>query len=186
MGGYEKKLSVGRKAFVMAQGKIVNIVGATKKEWIVEPSNGRGDAYPVRKCDVQARISDVLPLGSHVCSEGTFTGTVTGYEHATNRVIVVSDKIKNYRGEYGDRTRYSYALNELDFVPPTLFKLNHEYLVVMHADGESKPVRVMEHPSNPNVFALHHIYTGKYLHAVNRALTSRDLLYSYIQAVKEL
>lgn len=171
--GLSTALEVGRNAFY--QGKIVKVIASYKKSFIVqEHPNDAG--YQVSRKDLEAVVSEVFPLKCKIQSHHSLKGTVTGYEHDTNRVVVVSDKIGNYQGAQKDRTRFSYAVNELTVCVP-MFEMNKVYYVQTHSMFTSK-VRVLEHPVHKDMFALHDADTGAYIVAVDRDVTF-DNIYQY-------
>lgn len=184
MGGYEKSLSVGRRAF--HYGRIVKIIASTNQDWIVQPVKGREAAYPVRKNELQAVAPDVFPMGAHVQSKHTLTGKVTGYELASNRVIVVSDKIHMYQGDDKDRTRFSYGVNELSFMPDPIFELNGTYSITEANRCGNDLIQVLEHPHHKHMFSLYRVNTGEFMFAVDRALTKRDLPIQLIRTVHKV
>ncbi|MNB67566.1 hypothetical protein D3C75_140540 [compost metagenome] len=91
--------------------------------------------------DLQDICTDLFPLGTRIRStlgdniENALIGSVVGHELATNRVIVVSDKITSYKDQ---RTRYSYAITELveykplqyDFQPGKKYIINSNEAVL--------------------------------------------------------
>jgi hypothetical protein len=171
--GLSAELTVGRNAFY--QGKIVKIIASYKKSFIVQ-DHPNDHGYQVKRNEIEAVVSEVFPMDTRVQSTGSFKGRVTGYEHETNRVVTVSDKIHMYQGEHKDRTRYAYKVNELTICIP-MFEMNKVYHVQTHSMFASK-VRVLEHPVHKDMFALHDADTGAYVVAVDRNVTF-DNIYQY-------
>lgn len=53
---------------------------------------------------------DKFKIGDKVATNGTFTGTVIGFDYMTNEVICLSDKLDKYRDK---RIRYAYEPEKL-------------------------------------------------------------------------
>jgi hypothetical protein len=96
-------------------------------------------------CDTLFAIGDKVRT---VIEAGTLTGVVTAFEYKTNRLVVTSDKICNYRN---DRTRYAYKPSEIakiiiepvkrptyKFEKGKFYKLNSKFTVhaIAQPDGE--------------------------------------------------
>lgn len=127
-------LCVGKKAFY--KGKEVSIIASTQSCWIVHEDKVRNNiSTALYKKDVEARIQDVLPIGTKVRSFYSFEGKVTGYELETNRAVCISDKISNYKDLHerggGDRTRFAYKATELTIVKKSnsVFEVGKRYLI---------------------------------------------------------
>lgn len=103
-----KKLEVGRNCWY--KGVIYEIAREVDSSRWLLLNSGEGFTMGVPKYTCYPVADEVFLVGDKVASAYSFTGTVTGYEEETNRVICISDKIANYSD---DRTRYSYSVNEL-------------------------------------------------------------------------
>lgn len=108
-----------------------------------EPAAVGGELY-VSKSDLVPMISELFVIGDQVASMATLTGRITGFELETNRAIVVSTKIGNYKD---DRTRYAYLAKELTkldnnyiFEPGKMYKINGKYEVMVCVDPKDEDV----------------------------------------------
>lgn len=79
-----------------------------------------GTEYLIKKGHLQPLIYNVFSIGDHVISKiGTLIGRIVAFEYHTNRAIVISDRIDNYKDK---RTRYAYAINEIEKYDPSKFR----------------------------------------------------------------
>ena len=76
--------------------------------------------------DIEPVASTVYKIGDKVTSTlgGGFVGTVTGFEHDTNRVICKSDKDSS-----NNRTRYAYGVTEIKPYEVIRFKLGDKFRI---------------------------------------------------------
>lgn len=94
---------------------IVKVVEDYRFEKRIRP----GTEYLINKNHLQPLVYDVFSIGDHVISDiGTLKGRVVAFEYHTNRAIVVSDRIDNYKDK---RTRYAYAIHEIEKYDPNKF-----------------------------------------------------------------
>lgn len=95
-----------------------------------------GAEYLIKKIYLQPLVDEIFSIGDHVISKiGTLIGRIVAFEYHTNRAIVVSDRIDNYKDK---RTRYAYATHEIEkydpnkfrFVPGTWYRINNQIEVM--------------------------------------------------------
>lgn len=117
----------------------------------------------VKVNEMQQVCDEAFELYDKVNSNiGDLTGWVSGFEHQTNRVVVTSDRVRNYRD---NRTRYAYLMSEIEKVPEVrrmyefergnFYKLNSE--ITVHA---------IEQPGEPELVTLVDIKGRVRLHDV--------------------
>jgi hypothetical protein len=83
------------------------------------PSNGLD--FMASKKDLEPLIFEAFCVGEPVTSTiGTLNGRITSFEYHTNRAVVTSSAIENYRDK---RTRYAYKHYELAHVDLSKIKL---------------------------------------------------------------
>lgn len=164
----KNQLTVGNMAFVRKLGKVMQIIGATNNQWIMSDTD-LAEGTPILKKYAEPLVMDVFAIGDKVKSEYTFVGKVTGFETASNRVIVISDKIGDYKGHDCDRVRYAYKPNELTNLN-NIRALNLNCIYELQFDDQPNvlTVRILEHPTQPDMYALHAVNTGKYLFALDK------------------
>ncbi|NLD21640.1 MAG: hypothetical protein GX664_04040 [Bacteroidales bacterium] len=123
---------------------IVKVVEDYRFEEQIRP----GTEYLINKGHLQPLVYDVFSIGDRVRSDiGTLTGRIVAFEYHTNRAIVVSDRIDNYKDK---RTRYAYAVHEIEkydpgkftFVPGRWYRIN-SYMDVMVIESAFRDTDVM-------------------------------------------
>lgn len=171
----KNELGVGSVVFIRSTGKMHKIIAASKNTWVLLKDCGC-ESFVINKRKTEPLVCDVYSVGDKVKSHHNFTGEVTGFEVANNRVVTISSKIGNYGGIDGDRVRYAYRPQELINMNEELaFELNKEYVIEMDEEPRELKVRIMEHPSRPEMFILYAIQTGRYLFSAPRDTTVAGL-----------
>lgn len=103
-------IKVGNTVFW--QGKPFEVVGFKGERVVLFNPQVHGNrAYVVHRSSVRLKATDVFRIGDRVTSRYWFTGTVTGFEGGTNRVICTSDCEHPV-----SRVRYAYAPHELELL----------------------------------------------------------------------
>lgn len=115
---------------------------------IVGAETSNQTCFQVNMSDLQPLAQETFPMGSSVkYIKGSYTGEVVGYELCKNRVVTRSHKIGNYKN---DRTRYSYAIDELEHVDNGMvrFEIDKYYAI------NGVTVRAMRDYDNPGCVHL--------------------------------
>lgn len=184
----KKKFEMGQE--VMYKGKLHVIMAQSFNCWGIVPKADCNfvAVTMVPASSLQPIASDIFAVGDHVRranGNGFFMGKVTGFEHESNRVVCVSDKIGNYTGADADRTRYAYLPSELELVPQVpVFKVNHIYSVKFANEFKTRKVRVLPHADMDSVFVLYGAESGKVLTTVAKDTYADDLIHFGITQVK--
>lgn len=140
---------------------------------------GTGHEFLAKSSVVEPLVEDTFKLGTNVKRiDGTFEGTVVGYEYATNMAICVSEKIRKYNNE---RIRYVYAIHELEIHDPDAFEfvVGEQYRL---ADGSY--VRAMQHVQAEDSVTLYTERGKVFRHQVPKKTTLSSLAWSYTIALK--
>lgn len=136
----ELKYWQGRHVLVQAQipGTTNMIVKVLADMRLNTQTNEVGCEFQAKAKDIEPLIKDVFPLHAHVKNKyGSMIGKISAYELATNKAVVISDKIENYQNK---STRYTYTQHELELynadaivlAPGCWYRTNHrnDYLAV--------------------------------------------------------
>jgi hypothetical protein len=186
----KKKFEMGQE--VMYKGVLHNIVAQRFGQWGIVPKKTFqyvGQTYNVLLVPaeaIQPIASDVFAVGDEVRRiNGTFEGKVTGFEHESNRIVCVSNRIGNYLGKDADRTRYAYLPSDLEIIPQEpVFKSNHIYTIKFANEFKSRKVRVLPHADMVSVYVLYGAESGKVLTTVPKDTYKEDLIHFGITQVK--
>lgn len=150
-------LIVGNLVFF--KGKQWRIATATRDEVGLIPLNiPFNTVMIVARANVEPLAENLYKIGDPVASQHTFAGVVTGFEVETNRVVCMSNKIKEYEDRVepgsGDRTRFAYALK--DIRPNNTVKINIGGRYKVRAAGQACACmyRAVQHPIHERFVVL--------------------------------
>lgn len=164
----------GQKVFVegYGHGEVCGFEDAGKRIRIMFDSK-LWTVVSVPAENVEPIATSIFPVGSKVRSKYSFTGTVTGYEPDTNRLICISDKIGSYQPtsmhSNPDRTRFAYKLCELQRPKAVTFKINKIYKAVF-VHGDELKVRPLPSPNNGKEVYLYDANNGRFIMQISKTV----------------
>lgn len=180
-----KRMLIGQNCYItLGDGAhiISKICGVTEKGYFVLDSSGNTFSVPIRLEDCEEIAIDVFPIGTKVKTEfpgsNGFEGKVVAYEEDTNRLICISNRVKNYSDK---RVRYAYRVDELRELDDSFtFKVGRSYEV----NGNTILTSV-EHPCRNDFVIL--IDSSSFVVCVVPTVASLEVLEAHqVYSVQEL
>lgn len=102
------------------------------KDFNIVPTTERNvgdEILAYKSASIESLVAEVFSIGDKVERiNGTFKGTVVGFEYHSNSAVCVSEKIEKYDEQ---RTRYAYKVTELKKFDPQhfVFEKGDTYLI---------------------------------------------------------